>query len=171
MPKELVPEFQRAKTLLLGLHREGTTDASMQVSLAKDYLEADLLAAARGLADRVVSETVAGQLPYLGAADVLGQLALRAEDNQSALHWYRQLTKLRRVSGDFFLLGLCESNAGNVDAAIAAFEQALRIDPTLVPAHEHLARILQESGEKQRSQLHQKTITSLRARIRQIEKR
>jgi tetratricopeptide (TPR) repeat protein len=132
--------------------------------LAKDYLEADLLAAARQLADRVVSETDAGQVPYVGAADVLGRLALRAEDNQSALQWYRQLTKLRRVSGDFFLLGLCESNAGNVDAAIEAFEQALRIDPTLVPAHEHLARVLQDSGNTHRARLHQQAIRSLRSR-------
>ena len=119
----------------------------------------------------MIAETDAGQSQYLGAAEVLGQLALRNEDNQAALHWYRQLTKLRRVSADFFMLGLCESNAGNVAAAIAAFEQALRIDPTLVPAHEHLARLLQSRGDAERSESHRQAIRSLQAQPRQTEQR
>jgi tetratricopeptide (TPR) repeat protein len=171
LPQELAADFQQAETLLLDLHRQGHTDPSIEVCLAKDYLELGLLNPARRLAERVVSETTAGQTPYLGAADVLGQLALRAEDNESALRWYRQLTKLRRVSGDFVLLGMCESNAGNLDAAIAALEQALRIDPTLVPAHEYMARLLYDRGDAQRSELHQQAIRSLRSRALRTQQR
>ncbi len=162
VPTALVPDLARARKTLLDLFREGVADPSLQVFLAKDYLAANMLGPANQLATRIVSETNVGESPYVGAADVLGQLALRAEDNQLALHWYRQLTKLRRVSGDFFLLGLCESNTGDRDAAMRAFEQALRIDPTLLPAHEHLARLLEEMGHHQRSRLHFDLIRGIR---------
>ena len=112
----------------------------------------------------MVSDTEAGGLAYVGAVDVLGQLALRDEDNQSALNWYRQLTKRRRVSGDFFLLGICESNAGNRDQAIKALEQALLIDPMLIPAHQQLALLLEQSGEIERSRLHLDVIRKIDSR-------
>ena len=44
MPTELMPQFERAKETLLQLHRQGITDPSIQVSLAKDYLAANMLA-------------------------------------------------------------------------------------------------------------------------------
>ena len=47
LPDELIPEYRRAATLLLELHRQGITDPSTQASLARDYLEANHLAAAR----------------------------------------------------------------------------------------------------------------------------
>ena len=47
MPRELLPELERAKQTLLKLHRRGSTDSGIQVALAKDYLAANLLAPAR----------------------------------------------------------------------------------------------------------------------------
>jgi tetratricopeptide (TPR) repeat protein len=132
------------------------------VFLAKNYLTVGLLDPARTLATQVVTESESGG-PYLAAADMLGQIALRDEDNQSALKWYRELTKLRRVSGDYFLVGLCESNAGNPDQAIKAFEQALRIDPTLLLAHQRLALLLEQSGDTARAQKHLDAIRKIRA--------
>ena len=162
LPPELQEEFLKAQTLLLKLHRSGETDSRMQVSLAKDYFSAGLLDPAKRLAEQVVSRKGVDSWSYTGAVDLLAQISILRTDNSSALRWYTELTELRRVPGDYFMLGTCLQNAGNLDTSVRAMERALQIDPTLLPAHEDIARLLRISNQQGRSELHEDIVRQLR---------
>lgn len=163
LPTQMLSDFTRAQTTLLELVRSGHDDPAIEVSLSKDYLAANQIEAARGLALRAASRSVAGDPEHLAAADVLAELALLDQDNQAALRWYRQLIQYRRVSGDHVMLAVCENNAGNPSAAIVALETALQIDPTLLFAHETMAMILEGVGEYERAAAHRVAIATIRA--------
>jgi len=161
LPKVMQGDLLKSQQKLLELFRGGHGDPNSNVTLAKDYLAANQLSSAGDLAKRALGASKAGDLAYVGAADVLAQLALRAEDNKSALHWYQQLTRYRRVSGDHVLLAVCENNAGNLDNAVRALETALEIDPTLVFAHELMVSVLDSLGQPDRADAHREAIVSI----------
>lgn len=171
LPAELGPQVGQAQTALLGLYKSGVRDPNVTVTLAHAYLNSNRLATARQLAVKTVGEETPGTRGYVGAADVLAQIALRDQDNQLALKWFEELTRTRRVSGDHFMVGVCQLNAGNVEEAVAALEQALRIDPALLPAHEDLERIFSQTGNLQRSRAHARAAHALRALSRSIDHR
>ena len=61
------------------------------------------------------------------------------------------------------MLGLCENNAGNRASAIAELETALRIDPTLLLAHELIQEVLEADGQADRAAAHRIAIEAIRA--------
>ena len=162
IPNEMQGDLMQSQQKLLELFRGGHGDPNLNVSLAKDYLAASQFSSAGDLAKRALEASNAGDLAYVGAADVLAQLALRAEDNKTALHWYQQLTRYRRVSGDHVLLAVCENNAGNLDKAVRALETALEIDTTLVFAHELMVSVLDSLGQQDRADAHREALVSIR---------
>jgi len=162
LPNVMQVDLLESQRKLLELFRGGHRDPNLNVTLAKDYLAANQFSSAGDLAKRALEASDAGDLAYVGAADVLAQLALRAEDNNTALHWYQQLTRYRRVSGDHVLLAVCENNAGNFDEAIRALETALEIDPTLIFAHELMVSVLDSLGQQDRAAAHREAIVSIR---------
>ncbi len=163
LPVELSPRVGQAQATLLQLYKDGVRDPNVAVTLAHVYLNSNMLPAARQLARQSVGEQIPGSRAYAGAAEVLAKIALREQDNREALKWFQELTRVRRVSGDHFMLGVCQLNAGNVDEAVSALEQALRIDPALLPAHEDLQRIFAEMGAGPRSRAHGRAVKALRA--------
>lgn len=163
LPIVMQGDLLKSQQKLLELFRGGRGDPNSNVTLAKVYLAANQFSPAGNLAKRALEASSDGDHAYVGAADVLAQLALRAKDNKTALHWYQQLTRYRRVSGDHVMLALCESNAGNRAAAISAIDTALRIDPTLLFAHELMVTILEADGQRDRAAAHADAITAIRA--------
>src|SRR5690606_1736537 len=91
LPAAMQTEGAQATRDLLDLYREGHRDASVEVALAMDYLATGQHATATQLARDALKQSTAGSVDYLGAVDVLAQLALHAEDNAAALKWYREL--------------------------------------------------------------------------------
>jgi predicted CXXCH cytochrome family protein len=162
LPIVMQGDLLKSQQKLLELFRGGRGDPNSNVTLAKVYLAANQFSSAADLAKRSLEASSDGDHAYVGAADVLAQLALRAEDNKTALHWYQQLTRYRRVSGDHVLLAVCENNAGNRHEAIRALETALEIDPTLLFAHELMVSILDSLGQQDRADAHRKAILSIR---------
>ncbi|TWU16667.1 tetratricopeptide repeat protein [Allorhodopirellula heiligendammensis] len=162
LPKTMEDEYRIAQRELVELFQSGVTDASVRTTLANTYLAAEQWQVAEKLAQSVIRSEPVGSHTYIGAADVLARHALRTQDNQAAISWYHQLTQMRRVSGDHFMLGVCELNANQTQSAILAFEQALRIDATLVIAHEYLAQALRAADEIERCHLHEQVARELR---------
>lgn len=162
LPNSMRDDLPRAESQLLDLYRDGHTDANLLVCLSRDYLAANQLVIAGKLAQRAIDVSKPGTPGHIGAVDVMGQLALRDQDNEAARRWYRELTSYRRLSGDFILLAFCENNAGNRREAIASLETALQIDPLIPFAHELMAGILEADGQSSRAQAHREVLAELR---------
>lgn len=163
LPETMKDDFKVAQRELVELFKSGVNDASVRTTLANSYFAAGNWATAERLARSVVETELAGSHASIGAVDVLARVALKRQDNEAARATYQELTAMRRVSGDHFMLGVCELNANRIEPAILAFEQALRIDSTLIVAHEYLAQIFQAENRMERSRLHQQAARRLRA--------
>ncbi|WP_345688122.1 cytochrome c3 family protein [Novipirellula caenicola] len=159
----ILQELARAKRVLLDLHRGGLDDREVRAALAKDYLDAGMLEPAKQLATMIVENEPSASDAKISAIDVLAQIAFRQQDNATAMQWYQELTKYRRVAGDHYLLGVCQINAEQLDEAIASLRQALRIAPNLVVAHEQIAVLLDYQGESDQAAAHRIAVRDLRA--------
>ena len=162
LPPSLQPLFPSAQLDLARLYQEGVRDPSVTVALAKGYFAEERFSTAKSLAQAALAQSEEGDFTYVAAADLMAQLALIEGDNTAATQWYKRLTKHRRVSGDFFLLGSCFANAGEFDSAIRSLENALAIDPLLLPAHEDIARIFRQEGVTERAETHEAMVRRLR---------
>src|SRR5262249_51692900 len=74
----------------------------------------------------------------------------------AALPRVKELTRLRRDATDWLLLAGCEQAAGNLAGAIAALEQAARINPRLWQAHRQLAEHYRQQGNRERVVWHER---------------
>ena len=77
---------------------------------------------------------------------------------RDALPILNQLNGLRRHSLQWLLLADCENAAGNPAGAIAALENAVRINPRLDSAHQHLADYYRRLGNAERAAYHQRRV-------------
>lgn len=74
----------------------------------------------------------------------------------AALTHLLQLTSLRRNAADWLLLAGCRQALGEPAAAIAALEQAVRINPRLWQAHHQLAEYYRQLGNRERTAWHER---------------
>ena len=83
--------------------------------------------------------------------DLLLRLAQLYLTNGQAENAVRAIRKFRRIEPDEAIgihnLGVVAEQQGDARRAVAAYRQALDLDPTLVPAAKHLAWILATSGD------------------------
>jgi Tfp pilus assembly protein PilF len=88
---------------------------------------------------------------------------MQRQENTVALKHYEHLTRMRRVAGDHYLLGIGLINAGKTQESIAALMQSLRIDPLLELAHEQLAVLFEHHNDHARADSHRKTLREIRS--------
>jgi hypothetical protein len=89
-------------------------------------------------------------LPATARIGVLYLLAVDHYQNQRldrAVELLEELTRLRRSSADWALLGICEQARHDSQAATAAFEKAVAINPQQASLHEELARLYDAAGD------------------------
>ena len=109
---------------------------------------------AQSLSRQVLSLEAAPTNSRLDATRLLAQAAFQRRDLPTALDLYRKLSTYHRDAYDVYFLGLCENNAGNIDAAIKALEKSLEIDPRQDAAHIALQAIHQSRGNADKAQYH-----------------
>ncbi len=68
--------------------------------------------------------------------------ALSREDWMDAVRYFEQLVEQEPAADLYFYLGLAYHGAGNAQAALAALDQALEMDPNFGPAHRARAWVL-----------------------------
>lgn len=162
LPEELDQQWQTAQQELLSLSRAGDADPAVLVATSDMYVNHRQFEPARQLAERALQLTEQSDSPYLAAHELLAQIAFQAGDSATALQHYRELTKLRLVTADLLMLGICESNCGDLAAAIQATERALQLDPTLIFAHEQMIQYLRAQGSLVDATRHQHVIARIR---------
>ncbi len=155
---------ERSTESLFNLHQGGVNDSELLSALAMDAVGHEYPEIAEILAQEVMAQEQLPTAAYIEAVRLLGELAFHQGKSESALSFYRRLSEHSREATDWYYLGLSEQNSGNTTNAIVALENSLRIDPTLIPAHQALAAILSSIGQEQLAATHIRDATRLEQR-------
>ena len=127
---------------------------ALAVTLDVDPAQARLATARLATDERHVSETI-GRFFRAGTDDARADLALvllAAGHQDDALRLLRE--GVQRAPGSavaYERLGRAEAITGRIDAAIASFGDASRLDPALASAHSNLGRLLGQRGQSDRA--------------------
>jgi len=148
--QSLLPAMQT----LLQLRQRGQSDALADTSLGWDAMVLQKFDQARALAGSSVAMDPSNLQVAIDSHGILGQLAFKSGNPANALTHYRSLTQYRCDANDRYMLALCESNLGHLEAAVLELEKALVLQPDLAEAHELLAKILFATGKQELAELH-----------------
>lgn len=140
--------------------RSDQADRPTIAALARNVMMLGDAKLAQQLAERLLRESKRGSRESIEARDILAEIALHHQDNAVALEHFRELTSVRHLANDYFLLGLCEQNAGNTESAIDAFRRALAIQPDLMMGHRSLAALFRRL-KRPEAEIHEAVIPEL----------
>ena len=155
---------------LIKLRNTGPVDALSDSQLALLALAQNQMGIAQNLAQQALAKELRPTLARMEATELLARLAFQGGQAGQAAKFYRQLATYRRDANDVFLLGLCEHRLGNLDAAIAAVEKALQIDPLLGGAHGALEAMYQANNQPDRAAFHAKSQRRLTETMQQLHR-
>jgi tetratricopeptide (TPR) repeat protein len=136
------------------IREAGSKDAVLDAALARLRSQLELGGVAP-LADSALAD------PHLDGLNRCNVLALRAHElarshhHAQAIEPLRQLTRWRRHPVDWLLLAECEEKLGAQARAEEAMQTAVRINPRLWAAHQHLADYYRRQGNLKQAQWHQ----------------
>lgn len=123
----------------------GTPDWDLAVPMAESVLELDAPPARA----RIVANMVLAQYHLQGGR--MGE----AEPHFAAL------TRDRRESSDWFLLGVCRESTDDRDGALRAYEQAVVIEPAAGAIHEQIAKMLRRLDRPDEARRHERLARKL----------
>ncbi len=156
----------RAVELLESVRKRGLHDAYVDAGLARLYW-ADAPLRAFEMAHAALEHDEAPASERVNALFVIADTAIKTRQWPTAREALLQLIVLRRHSVDWMLLGLCETELGNDDAAIKAIERAAQINPYQSEIHARLARLYRKSGDLKQSEQHARWAELLANQARQ----
>jgi hypothetical protein len=144
---------EQARRALADASARGLRDSALDAGLTRLHMS--------GQADQVLrhAQSVLAQ-PDAGAQDRCDALfalaSVHAEQRryQDAIVALQELNRLRRHSVHWLLLADCRRGLGDQDAAVAALENAVRIDPRLWKIHQLLAEHYRRQGNQERAAWH-----------------
>jgi tetratricopeptide (TPR) repeat protein len=87
----------------------------------------------------------------------------RAHRPAQAIELLRELTRLRRSSADWALIGSCEMARGDSQAALTALEKAVAINPGMSSVQWQLARLYESTGEVEKAVLQRRVARRVEA--------
>src|SRR5262249_39361327 len=128
-PAHAVRYRLRARDLLTLVDKSGMRDGPTAVGLAAIYLNDKDFPAAAAYARKALETN---DLPADAHADALliqTNCFMQERRYDRAIETLGELTKRRRYSGDWRLLGMCYLEQADFPKAVAAFQQALTIRP------------------------------------------
>ncbi|HSM83843.1 MAG TPA: tetratricopeptide repeat protein [Nodosilinea sp.] len=133
-------KFERARTAMAAYLAEQPHDAYLLNKLAALYIESDQVAEALPLLNRALEQTDVDELTryelhYHRALALADQPSQAASDYDTAL---AQAVPPRLKLGAWINYGSLKKAQGDLEGAIALFEQAIEADPTLALAHYNL---------------------------------
>jgi hypothetical protein len=138
---------ERARKLMESAYADGLRDAALLAGLARIAWERKDLTRALELGTAALSEPDFGTGAHPNALVVVGDCYRQLGDYASAALMFEKLVKLRRRSEDWYLLGVARANQRQLPQAIAAFQQALQINPLRPHVHQLLAEMYNAQGD------------------------
>jgi cytochrome c553 len=119
----------RGMNLLKDVRREGLRDSDVDETLARLHWELGNIPEALSLANSAIALTADKPAMRTNSWFVIAESHMRQQAPREAIPALNKLTRFRRVSEDWNMLGRCRLQLGDTTAAIAAFEQSTKIDP------------------------------------------
>lgn len=136
-------------------------DGALEEALARIAFEEGNDDTAVELAGRVLARDGVPTDERASALAMRGEILFQRREYAPARDAFRELTQLRRRARDWFFLGLVNSNLDSPDAAIAALNHALQIDPRQAGAHGALAAIYESQGDDEQAGIHRQRARAL----------
>lgn len=119
------------------------------VAAAVTFLEGvkgDLAAAQQHAAEALASEHL-DPANRIAVMAMLVRFCLQQNRSDEAAQWLTQLVEMRLDPSDWYLLAVCRQRQGDIEGAIAALEQVIKIDPSEPKAYATLASLRVQRGE------------------------
>ena len=136
----------RARDILEGVIDKGLRDPVVDVALAKIYQRENPPKAIVFAESALRSENLEVDT-RTQALFALSNSYWIMRQTQLAIQPLEQLTELRRQAGDWFMLGVCRFQAGDIEAALKAAHRAAEIRPDKPTFQELLAELYRQSGQ------------------------
>jgi tetratricopeptide (TPR) repeat protein len=142
--------FDQARNILEEVRssglREGSVSGALAQVLGQMSLPQSVEFAREALADRKIPAA-----PRIRALFILATDRYRQQHYAEAIELAQEITRLRRCSSDWALLGYCRLAVGDSQAATADFEKALDLNPRLLPIHRELAKLYEAAGHGEKA--------------------
>ncbi len=153
---------------LIKLKSMGPVDADCDSQLALLAIAQQQPEIAEKLAKEALVKEPRPTLAHIEARALLGRIAFQSGRHAEAVEQYRAVNKLHLDDTDMFYLGLCESNVGNVQAAIAALKRSLEINPLQVGPHHALEAIYTANKQEGNAAYHAEMKQKISAELQRI---
>lgn len=147
--------WQTAQSYLQPFSEQENNDAALEVALAELAFHNREFETALRHTERALSKERMLTDERAAALRIRGEIYFQRREYQLARNAFQELTRIRRTTRDWFYLGMTENNLGNEEAAIAALQQALDVDPTEPATHLTLAAIYRARGDEKSANFHQ----------------
>ncbi len=150
----------RANRLLESALADGMHDTEVDAALARLCWERNNLP----LAIRLAEDALRDSGPSNSAANalfILGDSHFQQQNLRHAATFFGALTKRRRQSEDWVLLGVCHQSSGDIHQAIDALEHAAAISPDRPDVHLMLTSLYDAIGRPEPAKLHKQMATAL----------
>jgi predicted CXXCH cytochrome family protein len=144
----------RARDLLEEVAEARLRDGAVTAGLASIAWQDRSYPAAAAYAERALATTDLQASTRADTLLVLVNCHLRNREYGPAIDGLEKLTRLRRYSGDWRLLGLCYLEQDRLPQALAALQQAVAIRPWRPDVHLGLEQVYQRLGDYRRAMEH-----------------
>ncbi|HUG70013.1 MAG TPA: cytochrome c3 family protein [Pirellulaceae bacterium] len=158
------PYLTEARPLIASCLAEGLIDAPIALAQAELASLAGDVASAERWARTTLTASDLKSTERAAALRLLVGIALQNNRIAEATSYLTELTRLRRDPRDWVLLGVCRQRAGDIAAAVSAFERLLQIDPAQPETYQLLAPLYRAQNKpelenwcRQQTQLIQRT--------------
>ncbi len=139
----------------------GLRDPDVAAALAGIAQELGQMPRAERFAKMVLEREPVPTDARIAALEILAQRQFERSDFSGARDTYQELANHRREARSWFFLGLCAQNTDDSEAAIAALQRSLEINPAQPGAHQALSAIYQGMGKLEEAQSHSRMAAKL----------
>lgn len=155
---------RRALELLEAVQKEGLADGDADEGLARIYWNVEPERALT-LASQSLKRKHLSPMSRINALVILSDCQMRFNKFKEAVPLLQDLTKLRRSSDDWMLLGVSYLKLNRFDDAIAALQQSVKINPFRPDTYRILSEAHQQKGELNPANQHRKKADLLAKRL------
>jgi Tfp pilus assembly protein PilF len=156
----------RARDLLEAVLAAGLRDGATLEALSKIYRREQNAERSRSLAQEALATK---DLPTEARGDalvILSEWHLSEGRIEEGMALVEELTRFRRTSDDWRILGVCHLRLGRPEKALPAFEKALAINPFDPQIHTALAEAHHQLGDERRAREHARKAEQLKENAR-----
>lgn len=139
---------------LLSVHKQGLEDGETEEALARLYFDQEPAQAAKFAKLALTRKNLPSNF-RVNAMYIAAHFEYQSGRPDAALAILNDLTKLRRHSEDWLLLGLCHRKQNQLPLAAKALQTSLSINPFRPDVHDTLALVYNQMGESKKAREHE----------------